>query len=141
MMSQKGVLMAHIFTYGSLMFEPVWNRLVKGTYTSAPALLEGYARRCVKGEEYPVVFEANESVHGMVYYDVEPYDVALLDTFEGDYYERKTILLHNCIDADVYVLKKEYFDIIDDKPWSVEAFEKEGIKRFCESYKGFMTSS
>jgi len=132
--------MAHIFTYGSLMFEPVWSRLVLGNYTSAPALLEGYARRCVKNEDYPVVFEAQESVKGIVYYDVEPYDLARLDAFEGEYYERKTILLHNCVDAEVYVLKKEYFDIIDDKVWSEEAFENEGIKRFCEHYKGFMTS-
>ena len=133
--------MAHIFTYGSLMFEEVWNSLVLGQYTSAPAFLEGYARRCVKNKEYPVVFEANESVNGILYYDVEPYDVERLDAFEGEYYERKTILLNNCIDAHVYVLKKEYYEIIDDKPWDEEAFAKEGIKRFCETYKGFMTSS
>ncbi|MBP9612525.1 MAG: gamma-glutamylcyclotransferase, partial [Sulfurospirillum sp.] len=78
--------MAHIFTYGSLMFEEVWNSLVLGQYTSAPAFLEGYARRCVKNEEYPVVFEANESVNGILYYDVEPYDVERLDAFEGEYY-------------------------------------------------------
>jgi len=133
--------MAHIFTYGSLMFEEVWSRLVKGVYTRAPALLEGYTRRCVKNEEYPVVFEANESVKGVLYYDVEPYDIARLDAFEGEYYERKSILLHNCVDAEVYVLKKAYFDIIDDRKWDEEAFAQEGIKRFCESYKGFMTSS
>lgn len=131
--------MAHIFTYGSLMFQEVWESLVLGKYSHAPALLEGYARRCVKNEEYPVIFQANESVKGIVYYDVEPYDIARLDTFEGEYYERKTILLNNCIDAEVYVLKCEFFDIIDDKPWSEETFEKEGIKRFCETYKGFMT--
>lgn len=133
--------MAHIFTYGSLMFEEVWSSLVSAHYTRAPALLEGYARRCVKNEDYPVVFEANESVQGVLYYDVEPYDVARLDAFEGEYYERKTVFLHNCIDAQVYVLKKEYFEIIDDRLWSEEAFAKEGIKRFCEHYKGFMTSS
>lgn len=131
--------MAHIFTYGSLMFQEVWESLVLGKYSYAPALLEGYARRCVKNEEYPVVFKADESVKGIVYYDVEPYDIARLDVFEGEYYERKTILLNNCIDAEVYVLKREFFDIIDDKPWSEEAFEKEGMKRFCETYKGFMT--
>jgi len=133
--------MAHIFTYGSLMFEEVWSRLVKGAYTRAPALLEGYTRRCVKNEEYPVVFEANESVKGVLYYDVEPYDIARLDAFEGEYYERKSILLHNCVDAEVYVLKQAYFDIIDDRKWDEEAFAQEGIKRFCESYKGFMTST
>lgn len=141
MILQKGALMAHIFTYGSLMFEEVWNQLVSGKYSHAPALLEGYARRCVKHEEYPVIFEANESVKGVLYYDVEPYDIDKLDAFEGEYYERKSVLLNNCVDAEVYVLKKEYFEIIEEKPWDEEAFKNEGIKRFCENYKGFMTSS
>lgn len=132
--------MAHIFTYGSLMFKEVWGALVKGEYTCAPALLEGYARRCVKQEEYPVIFEAPEWVQGMVYYDVEPYDIARLDAFEGEYYERRSILLNQCIDAQTYVLKKEFFDIIEDKPWDAEGFAREGIKRFCDSYKGFMIS-
>jgi len=35
------------------------------------------------------------------------------------------------------VLKKEYFDIIDDRAWSEEAFANEGIKRFCEHYPKF----
>jgi len=132
---------AHIFTYGSLMFEEVWKRIVLGNYSHAPARLEGYARRCVKDEAYPVVFEADESVNGVLYYDVEPYDIASLDAFEGEYYERKTVLLHNCIDAEVYVLKEKYFDIVEDKFWSEEAFATEGIKRFCETYKGFMPLS
>ena len=133
--------MAHIFTYGSLMFEEVWNQLVSGKYSHAPALLEGYARRCVKQEEYPVIFEANESVKGVLYYDVEPCDIEKLDAFEGEYYERKSVFLNNCVDAQVYVLKKEYFEIIEEKPWDEEAFKNEGIKRFCENYKGFITSS
>lgn len=133
--------MAHIFTYGSLMFEDVWNQLVSEKYSYAPALLEGYARRCVKQEEYPVIFEAEESVQGILYYDVEPHDIERLDAFEGEYYERKTVLLHNCIDAQVYVLKKKYYEIIENRPWDENAFATEGIKRFCELYKGFMTSS
>lgn len=133
--------MAHIFTYGSLMFKEVWDSLVLGKYTSEPAHLEGYARRCVKNEEYPVIFQADESVHGMLYYDVKPHDVERLDAFEGEYYVRKSVRLHNGIDAQAYVLKKEYFEIIDDKPWDEKAFAQEGIKRFCTTYKGFMTLS
>lgn len=45
--------MTHLFTYGSLMFEDVWNRLVKGNYLSQKAMLaNGYARRCVKDDVY-----------------------------------------------------------------------------------------
>ena len=132
--------MIHLFTYGSLMFEPVWHRLVKGNYLSQKAILKGYARRCVKEDEYPVIFQGEEQVEGVVYYDINEEDLVTLDTFEGEYYERREVeLLVNdkTLLAAVYVLKENYFDIIDPKPWSEALFAKEGIHRFLENYKGF----
>lgn len=133
--------MAHIFTYGSLMFDPVWRKLVKGNYPATKGVLFNYARRCVKEEDYPVIFKANEKVKGVVYYDVSDEDTKTLDDFEGEFYERITVdIVTNTqtIQAEVYVLKEAYFSIIDDTPWSEEAFEKEGMRRFLESYKGFI---
>ena len=132
--------MTHLFTYGSLMFEDVWNRLVKGNYLSQKATLRGYARRSVKGDEYPVIFQADELVEGVVYYDISEEDRIILDIFEGEYYERKEVELlvkNEPIMASVYVLKEKYFDIIDPKPWSEALFATEGIKRFLSNYKGF----
>lgn len=122
------------------MFEPVWRKLVQGNYLSQKATLKGYARRSVKDDEYPVIFEANETVEGIVYYDVNDTDMVTLDTFEGEYYERTEVELlvkDTVIKACVYVLKKEYFHIIDPKPWSEALFADEGIKRFLANYKGF----
>lgn len=133
--------MAHVFTYGSLMFAPVWSKLVKGSYCATKGELHHYARRCVKGEDYPIILSADEKVQGVVYYDVNDADMHILDDFEGEFYERITvdIVTHTqTIQAEVYALKKAYFSIIDDTPWSEEAFEKEGMKRFLESYKGFI---
>ena len=132
--------MTHLFTYGSLMFEDVWNRLVKGNYLSQKATLMGYARRSVKEDEYPVIFQANELVEGVVYYDIDEEDMAILDAFEGEYYERTEVELlikNEPVQAYVYVLKESYFDIIDPKPWSEALFATEGIKRFLAHYKGF----
>lgn len=132
--------MTHLFTYGSLMFEDVWNRLVKGNYLSQKATLSGYARRSVKGDEYPVIFQADELVEGVVYYDISEEDRIILDIFEGEYYERKEVELlvkNELIRACVYVLKEEHFDIIDPKPWSEALFATEGIKHFLANYKGF----
>ena len=132
--------MTHLFTYGSLMFEDVWNRLVRGNYLSQPATLMGYARRSVKNDEYPVIFQADELVEGVVYYDISEEDMITLDAFEGEYYERKEVELlvkNEPVHACVYVLKEHYFDIIDPKPWSEAHFATEGIKRFLANYKGF----
>jgi gamma-glutamylcyclotransferase (GGCT)/AIG2-like uncharacterized protein YtfP len=132
--------MAHLFTYGSLMFEDVWNRLVRGHYLSQHATLNGFARRSVKEDEYPVIFQANEQVEGVVYYDISAEDMVILDAFEGEYYARQEVELwvkNEPIRACVYVLKEEHFDIIDPKPWSEALFATEGIKRFLAHYKGF----
>ena len=132
--------MTHLFTYGSLMFEDVWNRLVKGNYLSQKATLQGYARRSVKEEVYPVIFQADELVEGVVYYDINEEDMAILDTFEGEYYERKEVELlvkDERVHACVYVLKEKHFDVIDPNHWSEALFATEGIQRFLENYKGF----
>lgn len=134
--------MTHLFTYGSLMFEDVWSKLVRGTYRSQKATLPHYVRRCVSGEDYPVIFEGKESVCGVVYQDVSDDDMRLLDAFEGEFYERVCVnVFHEkeVIAAQAYVLKSAYFNIIDPKPWSEEAFAKEGIKRFLANYKGFLS--
>ena len=122
------------------MFEDVWNRLVRGNYLSQKATLMGYARRSVKNDEYPVIFQADEFVEGVVYYDINEEDMITLDAFEGEYYERKEVELlvkNEPVHACVYVLKEHYFDIIDPKPWSEAHFATEGIKRFLANYKGF----
>lgn len=132
--------MAHLFTYGSLMFEDVWNRLVRGHYLSQQATLHGFARRSIKQDEYPVIFHADEQVEGVVYYDISEEDMRILDAFEGEYYERQDVELivkDAPVRACVYVLKEAYFDLIDPKPWSEALFATEGIKRFLANYKGF----
>lgn len=88
----------------------------------------------VKEEDYPVIFKANEKVKGVVYYDVSDEDTTILD-FEGEFYERITvdIVTHTqTIQAEVYVLKEAYFSIIDDTPWSEEAFKKRNEAFFRE---------
>ena len=133
--------MAHLLTYGSLMFKDVWKRLIQSEYKADRATISGYARRCVKGDEYPAVFPANESVTGVVYFDISDEDMQILDAFEGEYYERKTLTAslgnHQSIPVEVYILKEQYYHIVDDTLWSELHFAQEGIKRFIENYKGF----
>ena len=40
-----------LFCYGSLMFDPVWTRVVQGGYPAQPARLRGWRRGAVIGEE------------------------------------------------------------------------------------------
>lgn len=133
----------HVFTYGSLMFPEVWNKVVQGTYESAKGTLHGHRRRSLLEESYPVVFEGapSERVAGLVYMDVSDNDVKRLDIFEGIYYDRKSIelVMHDgkSLNAETFILKADFYEKVDDTPWDVERFKLVGLSRFLESYQGF----
>ena len=132
--------MVHVFTYGSLMFDPVWSRIVAGNYDRCDAILHGYDRKGVRGEVYPVLVPSSmhSQVQGIVYFDVSESDLSRLDRFEGEYYLRKTEQVvtekKKSIPAEVYVLKEEYYSIISHNEWNAAYFSTTGIKFFMGSY-------
>lgn len=135
--------MHNIFTYGSLMFDPVWSRVVKGHYTSLPATLHGYQRLAVKNEEYPVAIPATQhsSITGVLYLGVSLTDIERLDDFEGEYYLRLptpviTDTGHTRL-AETYILKPSCRHIAETFAWNVEHFRTSGIERFIARYQGF----
>jgi gamma-glutamylcyclotransferase (GGCT)/AIG2-like uncharacterized protein YtfP len=82
----------NVFTYGSLMFAPVWQRVVGGSYQSERACLADHARFTVRAASYPgVVPQAGAVVDGLLYLDVEPEALAVLDRFEGAEYARRPV--------------------------------------------------
>jgi gamma-glutamylcyclotransferase (GGCT)/AIG2-like uncharacterized protein YtfP len=125
----------HIFTYGSLMFAPVWRHVVRSTYRFEAAAIEGHARYAVRGELYPgLIAEAHASTAGVVYFDVRAEDVLALDLFEGDEYRRETVKVRladgRLVDADTYIYCKE--GGLSLHPWVPEAFDMQG---FMQTYR------
>jgi len=129
------------------MFEPVWSRLVQGTYGHREARLYGFARRKVRHDVYPVVFPAErcDGVDGLVYLNVSAADIARLDHFEGEFYERQMhpVRIENGPDvaAAVYVLKDQYDHLIDSSEWDPQWFATEGLPTFLGQYNGFQAES
>ncbi len=124
----------HVFTYGSLMFPQVWQRVVRGDYRSAVARLDGHARFEIAGETYPgMVVRPGASVDGVLYFDVSPADVAALDAFEGEEYRRDRVRVAlfsgEIVDAATYLYLPH--QKLSDSPWLPEAFQME---RFIGSY-------
>ena len=124
----------HVFTYGSLMFPAVWEKVVRGKYKSAPAEAEGHVRFAIRGETYPGMVRAHgQNVHGVVYFDVSAEDVAALDAFEGAPYRRDTLQVRlasgETVPADSYI----YLDTarLADTPWQPDAFQ---MQRFIDTY-------
>lgn len=134
--------MQNLFTYGSLMFSPVWSRVVDGQYQQTPAQLNDYQRLAVIGEGYPVALPApGHQIEGILYLNLAFPDLERLDMFEGKYYSRAAVTVSTTkgsIDAQTYVLKPEYGHIAAPHPWDVEAFREQGIQRFMAHYQGFI---
>ncbi len=100
----------HVFTYGSLMFAPVWQRVVAGRHRSSTAHLAGYRRFALSDETYPGMIEADADggrVTGVLYFDVDAADLRALDAFEGSEYRRCTVQVttpaHGPVTAQTYV--------------------------------------
>lgn len=130
-----------VFTYGSLMFDPVWRRVVAGACPSEPARLAGWARRRVRGETYPaLVPQAGGRVEGVLYRQVAPDDLARLDAFEGDDYLRRDVTVLTAagpVTAQVYAWKAGNARLLDED-WLPTRFLEEGMARFIERYPGFL---
>lgn len=124
----------HIFTYGSLMFPAVWQRVVRGAYRSAPAMLPGFARYEVTGETYPgMVRQAGSAVNGVLYFDVDAADVLTLDVFEGSEYRREEVMVS--VEADCNVVASTYVFIaagrLSRHDWDPQAFR---MAHFIDAY-------
>lgn len=132
--------MPNIFTYGSLMFDQVWSRVVKGDYDRCESFLQGYDRKGIRGEVFPALFPAapESRVQGIVYFDVAASDLVSIDRFEGEYYFRTTELVDTeeagLISAEIYVLKEEYYTILSRHNWDAEHFSTRDIYFFIHSY-------
>ena len=126
----------HVFTYGSLMFDQVWSKVVDGKYEKVAARLYGYKRRKILGEIYPTLLRgtSRDNVDGIIYLNVSKSDVKILDTFEGEYYQKE---MAECgltdggnISAWVYVFKERYRNLVEDEPWDPVWFLEHGIHAF-----------
>ncbi len=123
-----------MFTYGSLMFAPVWSLVVAGVHRSLAATLADHARYRVVDEDYPgMVPQPGADVAGVVYLDVDAADLARLDRFEGDDYRRASITVTSAdgaaIPAQTYVYLPT--DRLLPTPWEPAAF---ALQRFLDTY-------
>jgi gamma-glutamylcyclotransferase (GGCT)/AIG2-like uncharacterized protein YtfP len=124
-----------VFTYGSLMFQPVWSRVVQGKYPSALAVLSGHTRHAVVGEQYPGVIVGPGQVAGRVYFDVSQADQARLDAFEGEDYCRESASIlcgGRALTAGFYLYRHASRLTVQD--WDPQWFEREGMALFIAGY-------
>ncbi len=128
----------NLFTYGSLMFPEVWAHVTCCECAAEPAVLEDASARELAGECYPVlVEEAGAVCAGRLYYDVGAEVLATLDSFEGDYYIRRTVTVQvgeDAVLAEVYWANPASGLPILTTRWDAEVFRRDHLAGFLASY-------
>ena len=130
----------NVFTYGSLMYDRVWSRVVTGHYARQNGVVQGFQRLRVKNEQYPGLIKGKGYVEGVVYFDVSAEDMTRLDQFEGELYQRKVVEVvcdnGRGVTASVYVIRDLFRERLDGE-WSIAEFEQNGLAEFEAKYVGF----
>lgn len=132
----------HCFTYGTLMCVDIMSAVSGRAVSGEPATLAGFARRAVRGEDYPGIRPATDAlVTGVLYRNLDATALARLDAFEGEQYQRQTVEVAladgSRVAADTYVIKAEHAALLSAEDWDFDAFLAEGKRRFESRYLGF----
>lgn len=126
----------NVFTYGSLMFPAVWQRVVRNEYRSSLATIHGFKRVRVRDREHPalIVSPRAQSLPGRVYFDVEAPDLARLDYFETSYARVAVAATVDGVAISAQAYLALAFDSLGEEEWDVAEFERHGLPIFLATY-------
>lgn len=132
----------HLFAYGTLMCAEIMQQVAGCLPAQAPATLAGFRRCRLRGEEYPAIVDRQHAaVQGVVYLEVPAAAWQRLDCFEGEMYERRTVLVNGqdgrSLAADTYVIRPAFTRLLLSAEWSYAEFLRTGRQRFAAGYAGF----
>lgn len=135
--------MIHLFAYGTLMFEPVWQAVTGHRTPSIKGVLQGHAVFRVKGAVYPGLIPGKEddTVHGRVYMHVDDAVVERLDRFEGNQYHRAKVAVETeqgRLDCQAYKFRNDLLHQLSEELWRKDMFLQKGhLRSFLLGYQGF----
>lgn len=129
------------FAYGSLMNEMILAEVAGISLKGATAVLDGYARHPVLGEDYPgMVPDPAQSVSGILYRGLPHTALDRLDRFEGTEYIRCRVTVRVTsglrIPAWAYVFRPELRSALAPGNWDYETFMTHHQARFRSRYLG-----
>ena len=130
---------SHLFTYGSLMFPEVWQRVVGHESEGTKGKLAGFSAFRVRGQGYPGLVEAGpeSATNGVLYRNLSEQDWAKLDEFEGSFYRRTEVEIETeegVESAHTYVVEEQHRDDLSSDLWDRDVFEKTGLQQFIRNY-------
>lgn len=101
--------MEKIFSYGTLMFSDIQQKLFRRIILGEKDILKGYRKISINidNEIYPaIVYDQKSEVRGFVL-EVTSDELLKTDIYEGEEYLRKKVTLISGLEAWVYVVNEE----------------------------------
>lgn len=134
--------MNNLFAYGTLMCEDIFYSVAGMKLSYSAGLLKGYCRYPVIGHVYPGILpRCGFTVQGIVYSDVPDRVRLRLDRFEGEMYERCSVLVkcedNKKITAYTYIIRPQFAHCLEQKDWNFQNFLVVEKKIFRQSYAGY----
>lgn len=126
----------HLFTYGTLMFPEVWQRISIEIFPGQPAVVRGYSIYRVKDAVYPGIIagEPENEVQGMIYFDLDDDTLFELDTYESSFYERLPVKAVTPngeeLDCHAYVVPASRRDLLTSESWDAEWFRAHELDKY-----------
>ncbi len=131
-----------VFAYGTLEIEAVMEAVTGRAFPRTTGQLNGFARVLFRGQPVPgLVPDLDESTPGALYGAVDARSLALLDRFEGDLYERRSVHVRcstgGHVSAHAYLVAPESRALLSSAPWNRERFVAEELPAYLEECARF----
>lgn len=125
------------------MFPDVMEALTLQRLSREESRLRGYERRTVRGKIYPGIYEEPQAeVLGQLWFDVDTETMAILDYFEDEFYQRRTVQVFTVsrgdVEAEVYVVPLETRHVLSIDPWDENDFRRRLLPDYlprCRQYR------
>ena len=129
--------MIDLFVYGTLQIPEVFQAVTGRCVPAEPARLADHARYCLKGLSYPgLIVELGAVTDGLLFRRLGTPEVARLDAFEDDFYERLTVsvttLAGETVKAEAYIVPAVSHHLIDPRPWCLDEFRRRSLHSFLD---------
>ncbi len=124
----------NLFSYGSLMFEPVFLQVVGRLARAQSACLQGWSRHAIQGEIYPAALpDPGGSIEGRVWFELTADEVIALDRFETEEYLRVDVVVQvNGVDLPCFVYQWRDRTRLLAQDWSPATFRETGLAGFVQ---------
>ena len=136
----------NLFAYGTLMDAEILARAGGCRPDCRSAVLADHCRHPLQGESYPaMVRKKGVRVSGLCYLDLPEPAWPALDRFEGEMYERISVLVAltdgATLPAETYLLRSEFHALLAHGEWDFDDFIRAHKVKFEQECRGFDPSA